>query len=189
MLLRIVVVMVGPSRRAAFIDTLPIPLRGPAAVLSAGPVTVRSAGIARGVARDVQGALVVSTVCLSAAHSINNSARRVILHMTGASRSLMVLAMALLASLVAFGNIIDYSTNFAFVHHVFLMDTTFPGNGIMYRSISDVWVHHAGYIGIISMKTATAVLCCAGWAVFACSRRVLPAMPSFMRPRSGRSSA
>lgn len=46
------------------------------------------------------------------------------------SKIAMVLAMALFASLVSFGNITDYETNFAFVHHVFLMDTTFPGNSI-----------------------------------------------------------
>jgi predicted small integral membrane protein len=80
------------------------------------------------------------------------------------SKALMVLAMALFASLVAFGNITDYATNFAFVHHVFLMDTTFPGNGIMYRAITTEWIHHAGYIGIISMETATAVLCWLGGA-------------------------
>ncbi|HHX4060038.1 MAG: DUF2165 family protein [Burkholderia contaminans] len=78
------------------------------------------------------------------------------------SKAAMVLAMAFFASLVAFGNMTDYATNFAFVHHVFLMDTTFPGNGIMYRAIGTTWVHHAGYIGIISMETLTAVLCWIG---------------------------
>lgn len=80
------------------------------------------------------------------------------------SKSAMVLAIAFFASLVAFGNITDYATNFAFVHHVFLMDTTFPGNGIMYRAIQTPWVHHAGYIGIIALETTTAVLCwIGGW--------------------------
>lgn len=78
------------------------------------------------------------------------------------SKSAMVLAMAFFASLVAFGNITDYATNFAFVHHVFLMDTTFPDNGIMYRAIHQEWVHHAGYIGIIVLETLTAILCWIG---------------------------
>lgn len=78
------------------------------------------------------------------------------------SKSAMVLAMAFFASLVAFGNITDYATNFAFVHHVFLMDTTFSGNGIMYRAIQSEWVHHAGYIGIIALEALTAVLCWVG---------------------------
>ena len=78
------------------------------------------------------------------------------------SKAAMVLAMAFFATLVAFGNITDYATNFAFVHHVFLMDTTFPGNGIMYRSIQQEWIHHAGYIGIITLEGSTAILCWIG---------------------------
>jgi len=70
--------------------------------------------------------------------------------------------MALFASLVSFGNITDYGTNFAFVHHVFLMDTTFPGNQIMYRAIESPAVQHAGYIFIIALETATALLCWIG---------------------------
>ncbi|MBR8310858.1 DUF2165 family protein [Burkholderia cenocepacia] len=87
------------------------------------------------------------------------------------SKAAMVLAMAFFASLVAFGNITDYATNLAFVHHVFLMDTTFPSNGIMYRAIGTTWVHHAGYIGIISMETLTAVLCWIGGARLLRARR------------------
>ncbi len=78
------------------------------------------------------------------------------------SKALMVLAMAFFASLVAFNNVTDYGTNFAFVHHVFLMDTTFPGNQLMYRAIETPWVHHAGYLGIIALETTTALLCWVG---------------------------
>jgi Predicted small integral membrane protein len=42
------------------------------------------------------------------------------------SKAAMVAAIAFLASLVAFGNITDYWTNFAFVQHVLSMDTVFP---------------------------------------------------------------
>ncbi len=91
------------------------------------------------------------------------------------SKAAMVLAMAFFATLVAFGNITDYGTNFAFVHHVFLMDTTFPGNGIMYRSIQQEWVHHAGYIGIIALESATAVLCWIGGIKLVNARAATPA--------------
>lgn len=90
------------------------------------------------------------------------------------SKTAMVLAMAFFASLVAFGNITDYSTNFSFVHHVFLMDTTYPGNGIMYRSIQQEWVHHAGYIGIIALETLTAVLCWIGGFKLLKARKATP---------------
>ena len=51
------------------------------------------------------------------------------------SKTSMVLAMALFATLAAFGNITDYASNFAFVQHVFMMDTTTLA-GIMYRAIA-----------------------------------------------------
>lgn len=78
------------------------------------------------------------------------------------SKSAMVLAMAFFATLVAFGNITDYATNFGFVHHVFLMDTTFPGNGLMSRAIEAEWLHHLGYACIIALEAVTAVLCWIG---------------------------
>ncbi|TCT29739.1 DUF2165 family protein [Martelella mediterranea] len=78
------------------------------------------------------------------------------------SKSLMVLAIAFFATLVAFGNITDYGSNYAFVHHVFLMDTIFPDSSIKYRAIESETLHHAGYIFIIALETLTAILCWVG---------------------------
>jgi predicted small integral membrane protein len=49
--------------------------------------------------------------------------------------------LGLFGLLVAVDNVIDYGTNYAFVQHVFSMDTTFPGNALMGRAITDpaVW--------------------------------------------------
>lgn len=78
------------------------------------------------------------------------------------SKALLVCAIALFASLVAFGNMTDYGTNFAFVRHVFMMDTLFPDSTITYRSIQSPWILQAGYIGIITLETLTAILCWIG---------------------------
>ncbi|QIQ20995.1 DUF2165 family protein [Zophobihabitans entericus] len=78
------------------------------------------------------------------------------------SKIAMVMAIAFFASLVAFGNITDYGTNFAFVHHVFEMDTIFPDATIKYRSITTPWIQQFGYIAIIALETLTAVLCWVG---------------------------
>ncbi|HGM6603780.1 DUF2165 family protein [Serratia sp. BNK-10] len=78
------------------------------------------------------------------------------------SKALLVCAIALFASLVAFGNITDYGSNFAFVRHVFMMDTIFPDATIGYRSIQTPWLHHAGYIFIIALESLTALLCWIG---------------------------
>lgn len=78
------------------------------------------------------------------------------------SKTLMVAAIGLFAFLVAFGNITDYGSNFAFVHHVFLMDTIFPDTTIKYRAIEAQWIHHLGYIFIIVLESLTSLLCLAG---------------------------
>lgn len=78
------------------------------------------------------------------------------------SKTLLTAAIALFTSLVAFGNITDYSSNFAFVHHVLLMDTIFPDATIKYRAIDSVAVHHAAYIFIIALEALTSILCWAG---------------------------
>ena len=43
-----------------------------------------------------------------------------------AAKAATVAAIALFATLVAFGNLTDYNTNFVFVEHVMSMDTIFP---------------------------------------------------------------
>ena len=53
-----------------------------------------------------------------------------------AAKAALVAAIALFASLVAFGNVTDYNTNFVFVQHVLSMDTIFPFSTIKYRAIT-----------------------------------------------------
>jgi predicted small integral membrane protein len=52
------------------------------------------------------------------------------------TKVIMVASLALFALLVTFDNLTDYDTNYAFVSHVLSMDTTFPGNALMYRAIT-----------------------------------------------------
>lgn len=80
------------------------------------------------------------------------------------SKVIMVAAIGLYASLVAFGNITDYGSNFAFVQHVLAMDTIFPDATIGYRAITNEIAHHAAYVLIIAAELATAVACWVGAA-------------------------
>nr|WP_281282996.1 DUF2165 domain-containing protein [Verticiella sediminum] len=73
-----------------------------------------------------------------------------------------VAAIAFFASLVAFGNITDYGTNFAFVEHVLRMDTIFPDATIGYRAIESPALHHAAYVFIIALESMVALLCWLG---------------------------
>jgi len=79
-----------------------------------------------------------------------------------AAKIALVAAIALFATLVAFGNITDYDTNFAFVQHVLSMDTIFPGSRVGYRAITSPALHHVAYAVIIATEIAVAVLCWLG---------------------------
>lgn len=86
----------------------------------------------------------------------------------------LVAAVALFASVVAFGNITDYHTNFAFVQHVLRMDTIFPEATIRYRAIQAPWLHHGFYALIIGTELLVAVLCWWGaWRLW-CQRWATP---------------
>jgi predicted small integral membrane protein len=80
------------------------------------------------------------------------------------SKTAMVAAIALFASLVAFGNITDYGTNWAFVQHVLSMDTVYPTTTIKYRAIESPALQTAGYVLIIAAESLTAILCWIGAA-------------------------
>src|SRR5215470_13094392 len=80
------------------------------------------------------------------------------------SKAATVAAIALFASLVAFGNITDYGTNWAFVQHVLSMDTVFPTTTIKYRAIDNPTLQTAAYVLIIAAEALTAILCWIGAA-------------------------
>jgi predicted small integral membrane protein len=80
------------------------------------------------------------------------------------AKAAMTAAVAALMSLVAFGNITDYGTNFAFVQHVMSMDTLFPTTTITYRRITSPLLHHAAYDVIIVTEVVIALVCWLGAA-------------------------
>jgi len=69
---------------------------------------------------------------------------------TRISKVIMVASLALFALLVTFDNLTDYDTNYAFVWHVLSMDTTFPGNALLYRRITSPALWQVGYALIIA---------------------------------------
>lgn len=70
----------------------------------------------------------------------------------------LLAAVALFYTIVVFNNVTDYSSNYQFVHHVLLMDTTFLGNHGMWRSIHVVPVQVGFYWGIIAWEAAAMAL-------------------------------
>lgn len=70
----------------------------------------------------------------------------------------LVAAVAIFYSLVVFNNLTDFDSNYQFVRHVLMMDTTFPGNRGMWRAINAPAMHVAFYIGIIAWEIVTTLL-------------------------------
>jgi predicted small integral membrane protein len=83
------------------------------------------------------------------------------------TKAVLVTASACMATLVVFGNITDYSTNFLFVKHVLLMDTTFANSELHYRSIHSPILFHLAYLFIIALELLMAFCCIKGsWLLF-----------------------
>jgi len=75
------------------------------------------------------------------------------------SKILLLLAVALFFTIVAFTNMTDYGSNGQFVAHVLSMDDTFHGNRAMWRALPQPWVHTLFYVTIIAWETLTGILC------------------------------
>jgi predicted small integral membrane protein len=78
------------------------------------------------------------------------------------AKIVMSACLAAFCLLVVFGNITDYGTNYLFVQHVMSMDTTFPGNALMYRSITSPALWQLCYALIIAGEAITGILFLAG---------------------------
>ena len=75
------------------------------------------------------------------------------------SKVVLVFAIALFYTTLVLNNLTDYGSNYEFVRHVLMMDSTLPGNHGMWRAIASPRVHTAFYIGIIAWESVTMLLC------------------------------
>src|ERR1700752_1050941 len=76
-----------------------------------------------------------------------------------AIKLLLVPGVAIFYLFVVFNNIPDYGSNYEFVRHVLMMDSTFPGNHLMWRAFHSPLVHTVFYIAIIAWESVTMLLC------------------------------
>ena len=74
----------------------------------------------------------------------------------------LVASLALFALLVAFDNVVDYESNYAYVRHTLSMDTTFPDNALKGRAITSPALWTAAYWLIIATEAAVGLLLLAG---------------------------
>lgn len=75
------------------------------------------------------------------------------------SKILLVFGVSIFYTLVVLNNLTDYNSNYQFVRHVLMMDSTFPGNNGMWRAINTPLFHTLFYVSIISWETITMILC------------------------------
>ena len=79
---------------------------------------------------------------------------------TRTAKLLLLSAIALFYTLVVFNNTTDFDSNYQFVRHVLMMDTTFPGNKGMWRALDAPILHLSFYFSIILWEIITMIL---GW--------------------------
>ncbi len=71
----------------------------------------------------------------------------------------LVFGVALFYSFVVFNNVTDYDSNYQFIRHVLMMDSTFAGNRGMWRALNYPAVHRLFYVSIITWEILTMILC------------------------------
>ena len=79
--------------------------------------------------------------------------------MLRSAKILLLLALALYYTLIVFNNLTDYDTNFQFVRHVLMMDSTSPGTRGLWRALNQPAWHALFYLVIIAWEAAIALLC------------------------------
>jgi predicted small integral membrane protein len=73
-------------------------------------------------------------------------------------KTVLVATIALLMALIALGNLTNYDSNAAFVHHVLAMDTIFPGSHLLWRAITNPLAQTVAYDAIIAWESLTALV-------------------------------
>lgn len=73
-------------------------------------------------------------------------------------KTALVATVALFFLLVAFGNLTDYGSNWAFVQHVLAMDTIFPDSTLGWRAVTAGWAQTLAYWLIIAWELAAGLV-------------------------------
>lgn len=79
--------------------------------------------------------------------------------MLRAAKIALVAGVGVFYFFVVFNNITDYDSNYQFVRHILMMDSTFPGNHGMWRAINSPAAHTVFYDSIIAWEALTMLFC------------------------------
>jgi predicted small integral membrane protein len=75
------------------------------------------------------------------------------------TKATLVLGIALYFSIIAFNNLTDFDSNYQFIRHVLMMDSTLPENHAIWRALNSPGWHVVFYGTIIVWESAAAILC------------------------------
>jgi predicted small integral membrane protein len=98
------------------------------------------------------------------------------------AKTLLVFAVAVFYSFVVLNNTTDYDSNYQFVRHVLMMDSTFPANRGMWRAMNSPAIHTVFYLSIIAWESATMLL--AWWGGIRMARALRQTAADFNRSKS-----
>ncbi len=77
---------------------------------------------------------------------------------TRTAKLLLLAGIAIFYTLVVFNNLTDFDSNYQFVRHVLMMDSTFAGNHGLWRALRSPGIHLVFYLSIIAWEIATTIL-------------------------------
>jgi predicted small integral membrane protein len=100
---------------------------------------------------------------------------------TRAAKTVLLAGIALFYTLVVFNNLTDFNSNYQFVRHVLMMDSTFPGNHGMWRALPSPAFHLVFYTSIIAWEAATMILL--WWGVVRLLRAIRLPVDAFNRAK------
>ena len=97
------------------------------------------------------------------------------------AKVLLVFGVAVYYTFVVFNNITDYGSNYEFVRHVLMMDSTLQNNHGMWRAINSPGIHTAFYLAIIAWEFLTMLLC--WWGGFRLAKMLSASTLDFQRAK------
>jgi len=97
------------------------------------------------------------------------------------AKVLLVFGVAVYYTFVVFNNITDYGSNYEFVRHVLMMDSTLQNNHGMWRAINSPGIHTAFYLAIIGWEFVTMLLC--WWGGFRLAKMLSASTLDFQRAK------
>ncbi len=98
------------------------------------------------------------------------------------AKTALVFAIALYYTLIVLNNTTDYDSNFQFIRHVLMMDSTFPNNSAMWRAINSPAIHTLFYITVITWESLTMILC--WWGGIKLARNLKAPAATFHRAKN-----